>query len=69
MRTRGWSRKRLRNTAQIDDDSLDTIAFAFDLRLKTLHLITIERVGDILLCKSANGALVVEGKDCLPDEC
>lgn len=49
VRTRRWSGQRLSNTAQIDDDSLDTVAFALDLGLKTLHFVAIERVGDILL--------------------
>lgn len=48
VRTRRWSRQRLSNTAQIDDDSFDTVAFAFDLGLKALHLVAIEGVGNIL---------------------
>lgn len=36
------------NIAQIDDDGLDTIALAFNLGLETLHLVTVEAVGDIL---------------------
>lgn len=62
--TRWWARQGLRNTAQIDDDSLDTVAFAFDLGLKTLHFVAIERVGDILLWKLAKCKQVQEGKDC-----
>ena len=51
------------NAAQIDDDSLDTVAFTFNLGLKTFHLIAIKRVGDILLWQSANHAQVGEAKD------
>ena len=64
LRTGRWSRKRLRNTAQVDNNSFDTIAFAFNLRLKTLHFVAIERVGDILLLTSAKGAYFLKGKDC-----
>lgn len=34
-------------TAQIHNDRLDTIALPFNLRLKTLHLVAVEGVGDI----------------------
>ena len=46
--TRWWSAQGLGDTAQVDDDCLDTIPFAFDLGLKTLHFVTIEGIGDIL---------------------
>lgn len=36
------------NTAEVDDDSLDTISFAFDFGLDALHLVAVEWVGDIL---------------------
>ncbi|KAI6751204.1 hypothetical protein HG530_014118 [Fusarium avenaceum] len=35
------------NTAQVDDDGLDTVSFTFDLGLQTLHLVTIESIADI----------------------
>jgi hypothetical protein len=35
------------NTAQVDDDGLDTVSFTFDLGLQTLHLVTIEGIADI----------------------
>jgi hypothetical protein len=34
----------LGDTAEIDDDSLDTIAFALNLGLETLHLVTIKGI-------------------------
>ena len=36
------------NTAKVDNDGLDTVAFAFNLRLDTLHFVTVEGIGDIL---------------------
>ena len=63
MRTRGWSRQRLSNTAEIDDDGLDTVAFAFDLGQEALHLVAIERVGDILPWWLAKWADASTGKD------
>lgn len=36
------------NAAQICHNGLDSIAFAFDLRLETFHFVAVERVGDIL---------------------
>lgn len=35
------------NTAEVDYDRLNSIALAFDLGLKALHLVAIEGVGDI----------------------
>ena len=35
------------NVAQVDDDSLDTVAFALDLGLHTLHLVAVEGIRDI----------------------
>ena len=46
--TGGRAAQRLRDTAKIDDDSLDAISFAFDLRHEAFHLVPIEGVGDIL---------------------
>lgn len=34
-------------TAQVHDDRLDTITLPFNLRLKTLHLVAVEGIGDI----------------------
>lgn len=65
VHTRWWSREGLRNAAQIDDDGFDTVAFAFDLGLKTLHFVAIKRVGDILLRELAKGGQFLEGKDLL----
>ena len=56
VRTRRRSGQRLSNTAQIHDDSLDTVAFAFDLGLKALHLVAVEGIGDILSGRSANSS-------------
>ena len=60
VRTRRGSRQRLGDTAQIDDDSLDTVAFAFNFGLETFHLVAIEGIGDILSWMLANGAQVQE---------
>jgi len=38
----------LSDAAQIDYNSLNAVAFPFDLGLKALHLVTIEGVCDIL---------------------
>ena len=35
------------DTAQVDNDGLDTVSLAFDLGLQTLHLVTIESIADI----------------------
>jgi len=39
--------ERIRNAAQVDDDTLDSVSFSFNLGLKRLHLVTIERVADV----------------------
>jgi len=44
---------------QVDNDSLDTVAFALDLGLKALHLVAVEGVGDILDNRSALGLRVL----------
>ena len=49
--------KRLSNTAQVDNNSLDTVALAFDLGLDLFHLITIEGVRDV-------AANIDESHDC-----
>ena len=59
VRTRRWSGQRLSHAAQIDNDSLDTVAFAFDFGQETLHLVAIEGIGDILPCKLAKSARVL----------
>jgi len=43
---RGTS-QRLSHAAQIDNDSLDTVTLAFNLRLETLHFVAVEGIGDI----------------------
>lgn len=43
---RGTS-QRLSHAAQIDNDSFDTVALAFNLRLETLHFVAVEGIGDI----------------------
>jgi hypothetical protein len=44
----GWrAGQGLSNTAQVDDDGLDAVAFALDLGLQALHLVAVERIGDI----------------------
>jgi hypothetical protein len=44
---RGRAGQRLSDAAQVDDDGLDTVAFALDLGLQALHLVAVEGVGDI----------------------
>jgi len=39
--------KSASNTAQVDDDTLDSVSLSFNLRLERLHLVTIERIGDV----------------------
>ena len=36
------------DTAEIDNNSLDTVALSFHFRLQLLHLITVKGVGNIL---------------------
>ena len=38
----------LSDVAQVDDDGLDTVTLAFNLGLKTLHLVAVEGVADVL---------------------
>lgn len=42
-----WASQLIGDVAQVDYDSLDTIALALNLGLQTLHLVAIEGVGDI----------------------
>lgn len=45
----GWGPgQRLRDAGEIRDNGLDAITFALDFRLQALHLVAVERVGDIL---------------------
>jgi len=37
------------DTAQIDDDGLDAVAFAFDLGLNLLHLVAVEGIRIVLM--------------------
>ena len=46
--TRRRPRKALSDAAQVDNNGLDAVAFAFNLRLKLLHLVAVEGIGDIL---------------------
>ena len=39
--------ERLSHAAQVDNDGLDAVALAFNLRLDFLHLVAVEGVGDI----------------------
>ena len=53
--TRWRSTERGSNTAEIDNDSLDTVALALNLGLETLHLVAVKRVGNVLSCVLASG--------------
>ncbi len=45
----GWrTTQRLCNTAKVDNDSLNAVSLSFNFGLETLHLVAVERVGDIL---------------------
>lgn len=46
--TRRGSSEIAGHIAEIDHDSLDTVTLALYLGLKTLHLVAVERVRDIL---------------------
>lgn len=35
------------NAAKVDDNTLDSVALSFDLGLERLHLVTVERIGDV----------------------
>lgn len=41
--------QRMSDTAQIDDDGLDAVAFAFDLGLNLLHLVAVEGIRIVLI--------------------
>lgn len=43
----GRAGQRLGHAAEVDDDGLDAVTFAFNLGLELLHLVTVEGVGDI----------------------
>lgn len=43
----GVTSKRLGNRGQVDNNSLDTVSFSFNLGLETLHLVAIEGVTDV----------------------
>ena len=43
----GRSTERVGDGVQVDNNSLDTVALALNLGLQTLHLITVEGIGDI----------------------
>lgn len=43
----GRAAQRLGDRVQVDDDCLDAIALALDLRLELLHLVTVEGIGNI----------------------
>ena len=36
------------HAAEVDDDGLDTVAFALNLGLQPLHFVAVKGVGDIL---------------------
>lgn len=44
VHTRRRATQRLSDTAQIDNDSLDPVTLAFDLRLESFHLIAVEGI-------------------------
>ena len=46
--TRWRTGQGLRDAGQVGDDRLDAIALSLDLGLESLHLVTVEGVGDIL---------------------
>ena len=46
--TRWWTSQGLRDAGQVGNDRLDAIALALNLGLKSLHLVTVEGIGDIL---------------------
>ena len=52
LHTSWWTGKGLGDATEIDDDGLNTVAFAFNLGLQALHLVAVERVGDILILVS-----------------
>lgn len=52
-----WAGQRVRDGGQVDDNGLDSVALALNLRLNLLHLVAVEGVGDI--AANVNG-----GHDC-----
>ncbi len=56
----------MRDAAEIDNDRLDAVSLAFDLGLETFHLITVERVGDILCLASVGSRSVLRSKTTYP---
>ena len=44
-----WAAQGCSDVAQVDDDSLDPVALAFNFGLQTLHFVAIERIRNILL--------------------
>lgn len=48
LHTGWWPAQRVGDTAKVDNDGLDTVAFSFNLGLQPLHLVAVEGVGDIL---------------------
>jgi hypothetical protein len=50
-----WTGQGLGNTAKVDNDSLDTVTLALYLGHQTLHLVPVERVGDILYFDQTTG--------------
>jgi len=40
--------QRLRNAAEVRDNSFDSVALSFNLGLQALHFVAVEGVGDIL---------------------
>ena len=64
--TRRGAAQGLGDATKVGYNSLDSITFAFDLRLQTFHLVAVKGVGNILLEIS-----VRHGRGCchLHDEC
>ena len=48
VHTGRWSTQGLCNAAQVHNNSLDSVAFALNLRLETLHFVTIKGIRNIL---------------------
>ena len=48
LRTRRRAAQGVSDAAEIDNNSLDTVALSFHFRLQLLHLITVKGVGNIL---------------------
>lgn len=53
------------DAAEVDNDSLDTVALAFDLGLEPLHLVSVEGVLDIAAnVDSSHGCGIARGNLC-----